>query len=159
MKKQILPIVFIGLLACNTPAENKSGQTTASANNNQPQQTQTADQQPIPYYKANGNEPGFVLSINMAMNGSYDVTLVNNYGADTLHGTFNKAPLYDGTKPNMASNEIKLEGTFEGVNGGEAGQISIFAELCTDDAGLQKPSSCKIKFGKTQLSGCGAHID
>ncbi len=151
-------IICAALVACG--GSNTNNNQVAPP---QPSQTENSnkvlDQSPVPYYSATGYEPGFRITIDMAMNGNLLVTLVNNYGADTLSGTFNKAPLYIEKKPNMATNEVKLQGTFEGAKGGEAGEISIFAAPCTDDAGKEMPSQVSIKFGKTELTGCGAYID
>jgi hypothetical protein len=158
--KNILQMAIIAALAAcgegNSSKKNEAANSQLTVTENK---TQVLDQSPVPYYSANGNEPGFRITIDMAMNGNLLVTLVNNYGADTLQGTFNKAPLYIGKKPNMETNEVKLEGTFEGSNGGEACVISIFAEPCTDDSGKEMMSSVTIKFGKTELKGCGGYID
>ncbi len=111
----------------------------------------------LPYYKGSGHEPGFSLIIEMDMKGFLNTTLINNYGADTLHGNFSRVALYENKKPAMASNEVKLTGMFESANMQEAITISLFGENCTDAAGKVWPSSCKISWGNTALQGCGEY--
>ncbi len=95
----------------------------------------------------------------MEQNGSFTTTLINNYGADTLSGSFMRSAPYENGKAIVASNEVKYTGVLEGGASGEAVSISIFGGDCTDDAGKVRGSSCKIKLAKSELQGCGEYVE
>jgi len=150
MKKLAFPLL-LALAACNnTPADKAQSAESVPAPTPAPLMTG-----PQPYFAAKGNEPGWILEMEAAQDGTFPVVLINHYGEDTLTGRLEKGPLMSDGKPTVGSHEVKFMGVLESKTKGESVQISLNGEGCTDDAGMKHQVACKITIGKETLQGCG----
>ncbi len=157
MKNSILILASISLfVACqsktstHTVEEKKPVETT---------QKKVADPSPRPYFKGSGNEPGWLIEIQTAPDGSYPVVLVHNYGMDTLTGTFNKIATPEGGKalpPNTESfvGNLQLRGKAVAV------ETLLTKEKCADDmSGKEASAKVEIKLERRSHRGCGKYLN
>jgi uncharacterized membrane protein len=120
--------------------------------------------EPVLFFKAMGNEPGWNLTMTAADNGTFPVVLVLDYGADTLIGQIKKMPIMEpdgqgGGRPTVGSNEAKYVGTLDAHGISEMVHISIISGICTDDADKQHGTQVRITTDDQQWSGCGDYFD
>jgi uncharacterized membrane protein len=120
--------------------------------------------EPVLFFKAMGNEPGWNLTMTAADNGTFPVILVLDYGADTLVGQIQKMPIMEpdgqgGGRPTVGPNEAKYVGTLDAHGTPEVVNISIISGICTDDADKQHGTEVRITTDDQQLRGCGDYFD
>lgn len=123
-----------------------------------------AKSDPILFYKAQGNEPGWNIVVMSNEEGSFPTTLVTAYGQDTLTGLVNRMPIMRETKDGkgeatVRSNEMKYFGQLSIKGSLKKIEISIVSEPCTDDAEKKSPTSCEIKLDNEKLTGCGIYYE
>jgi len=119
---------------------------------------------PILFYKAQGNEPGWNMVVMSTEEGSFPTTLVTAFGADTLTGFVNRMPIMKETKdgkghPLVKSNEMKYSGQLNHKGMMKSVLVSIVSESCSDDADKKFPTSCVIVAGNEKLIGCGVYLE
>jgi uncharacterized membrane protein len=120
--------------------------------------------EPVLYFKASGNEPGWHIQLTAADNGTFPVIIVLDYGADTLRGVVQKQPIMEATsdgkgRPTVGTNESKYIGKTDGTGNNEDIDISIVSGICTDEAEKQHGAEVRVQVSGQTLRGCGDYID
>jgi uncharacterized membrane protein len=148
--------VGVAVVGCGEPSVSEKKPEPKSENN-----TEVA---PMLYFKASGNEPGWILNMMSSEQGTFPVELVLDYGADTLRGNLTKIPIMEQSgegkgSPTVGTNEVKYTGNLVGNDRNEALKLAIVSGICSDDADKQHGTSVTITLSDQVLRGCGDYFE
>ncbi len=166
----ILLLVLVFLSCTNQPTSESETAPVAAADTtaadsmalpspSSPSASQAiAASDPADYLTAVGNEPGWILKMKKASDGSFPTVLVYSYGADTLTGSFpDPSPLPEGktiaVNQRFFAAKLNLRGKAVPV------EVLVTKEKCLDDAGMERQVQVKLTVEGSWHPGCGSYSE
>lgn len=170
MKNLLFSLFILLIFGCNSQpigdaAAADSTATTSTAPDSTAPPTPLTDVKsraaasaPADFLTALGNEPGWILNMKKASDGSFPTVLIYSYGMDTLTGTFPANSLMPAGKSVAANQQffaagLNLRGKSTPV------EVLVTQETCTDDAGRERPVQVKLTVGESWHPGCGSYVE
>ncbi len=153
--KKLAFVLIVALAACG---DSKPKETVAPAAT--PEAAPVVVEKEVQsYFIGSGNEPGWNITMDASVKGTFPVVIVYDYGKETLHGELVKEGLVTNGKNNVASGEAKFSGTLKGSSSEETVLVSLISEECTDDAGKKHSHRCAVTVAGKKMTGCGDYVE
>lgn len=109
------------------------------------------------YFTGKAADNSWDLSLEAKSDGSFPLRLNLNNGTEVFSGDLQKEGLMKGSKPNVATGEVKFSGNIMQGEKSEALTISIIHQSCSDNEGKPHSHSISFQFAGKAMKGCGEY--